>query len=107
MSPVLVNESPAVSVRAPAANGGVPRAVPAAVASPPVQRGAFGVLRVSIASFVTYGLMVATLVAAKLYFVDHPTAFPLEGQASAFESRTLLTLVSCGLFGLVIAPYAR
>ncbi|MDQ3950303.1 MAG: hypothetical protein M3282_08140 [Gemmatimonadota bacterium] len=109
MSPVLVNESPAVSVRVPAANGGVPRAVPVAVAAPPppAQRGAFGVLRVSVAGFVTYGLMVGTLIAAKLYFLDHPADFPLEAQASAFEWRLLLTLASCGLFGLLLAPYAR
>jgi hypothetical protein len=107
MSPVLVNEPPAVSVRAPAANGGVWQGTPAPTNDIPVRRGAFGVLRVSVASFVTYGLMVATLVAAKLYFLDHPTAFPLEAQASAFEWRAVLTLASCGLLGLLLAPYAR
>jgi hypothetical protein len=107
MSPVVLNELPSSSVRAPAANGGVAKFTVTTNDVPIVRRGAFGVLRVSIASFVTYGLMVATLIGAKLYFLDHPTHFPLEGQASAFEWRTLLTLASCGLFGLVIAPYAR
>jgi hypothetical protein len=107
MSPVMLNESSAPSVRPPAANGGVPRFTVTTNDVPIVQRGAFGVLRVSTASFVTYGLMVATLIGAKLYFLDHPTDFPLEAQASAFEWRVLLTLASCGLFGLVIAPYAR
>jgi hypothetical protein len=107
MSPVLVNESPAVPVRAPAASRGVWQGTPAPTNDIPVRRGALGVLRVSVPGFVTYGLLVATLFAAKLYFVAHPTDFPLEGQASAFEWRVLLTLASCGLFGLVIAPYAR
>lgn len=107
MSPVVLNESPAPSVRAPTANGGVPKFTITTNDVPIVRRGAFGVLRVSMASFVTYGLMVATLIGAKLYFLDHPTDFPLEAQASAFEWRLLLTLASCGLFGLVIAPHAR
>jgi hypothetical protein len=108
MSSVLANESPAVSVEAPAATRGVWQGTPAPTNDVPIRRpGALGVLRVSVASFVTYGLMVATLVAAKLYFVDHPTSFPLEGQASAFEWRVLLTIASCGLFGLLLASYAR
>ena len=107
MTPVVLNESPTPSVRTPAANGGAPRFTVTTNDVPIVRRGAFGVLRVSVASFVTYGLMVATLIAAKLYFVDHPADFPLQAQAAAFEWRLLLTLVSCGLFGLMIAPYAR
>jgi hypothetical protein len=107
MPPVMLNESPPPPVRAPAANGGAPRFTVTTNDVPIVRQGAFGVLRVSMAGFVTYGLMVATLIGAKLYFLDHPTAFPLEAQASAFEWRVLLTLASCGLFGLVIAPHAR
>jgi hypothetical protein len=107
MSPVVLNESPAPSVHAPAANGGAPRFTVDSNDVPVIRRGAFGVLRVSTASFVTYGLMVATLIGAKLYFLDNPTDFPLEAQRSAFEWRILLTLASCGLFGLLLAPYAR
>src|SRR5688500_17427491 len=107
MSPVVLNESPTASVRAPAVAGGAARFTVTTNDVPIVRPGAFGVLRVSMASFVTYGLMVATLIGAKLYFLNHPTDFPLEAQASAFEWRVLLTLASCGLFGLVIAPYAR
>jgi hypothetical protein len=107
MSPVVLNESPTPSVRAPTVAGGAPRFTVTTNDVPIVRPGAFGVLRVSMASFVTYGLMVATLIGAKLYFLDHPTDFPLEAQASAFEWRVLLTLASCGLFGLAIAPYAR
>jgi hypothetical protein len=109
MSSVLAKEPRVASVRAPAVNGGAAQGarVPADILVPPAERGAFGVLRVSMASFVTYGLMVATLIGGKLYFLDHPTDFPLEAQASAFEWQALLTVASCGLFGLVLAPYAR
>ena len=109
MSSVLAREPRVASVPTPAASGGPAPAAPrpAAVPSPPIERGAFGILRVSMASFVTYGLMVATLIAAKLHFLDHPTDFPLEAQAGAFEWQVLLTVASCGLFGLALAPYAR
>ncbi len=107
MSSVVVNESSAPVVSAPSANGGVPKFTVTTNDVPIPRRSGTGVLRVSAGSFVTYGLMVATLVGAKLYFLDHPTDFPLEAQASAFEWRLLLTLASCGLFGLLLAPYAR
>jgi hypothetical protein len=107
MSPVLVNESSAPPLHAPSTNGSVAKFTATTNDVPIPRRSGFAVLRVSAGSFVTYGLMVATLVAAKLYFLDHPTSFPLEAQASAFEWRLLLTLASCGLFGLLLAPYAR
>jgi hypothetical protein len=62
---------------------------------------------VSAASFVTYAVLVALLVAAKLWFVDHPIDFPLESQATAFEWQALTTVATCGLVGLLLAPYAR
>jgi hypothetical protein len=103
-----VNESPAVSVPAPAASRGVWQGTPAPTNDIPVQRGAaFELFRVSAAGLVTYGLLVATLVVGKLYFLSHPTDFPLESQASAFEWRVLLTIASCGLVGLLLAPHAR
>ncbi|MFN2564863.1 MAG: hypothetical protein ABR499_07640 [Gemmatimonadaceae bacterium] len=108
MSSVELNESPPPpSVREPVANAGVPRFTVDRNDVPIPRRSPFELLRVSAASFVTFGLLVATLVAAKLYFVDHPTDFPLEAQASAFEWRMLLTVASCGLCGLMLAPYAR
>jgi hypothetical protein len=109
MSTVLVNESPAVSAPAPTAKRGVWKGTPAPTNDVPaqLQEAAVSISRVSVVGLVTYGLMVATLVGGKLYFLTHPTDFPLEAQASAFEWRALLTLASCGLFGLAIAPYAR
>jgi hypothetical protein len=108
MSPLVVDESPAVSARAPAANRGVWQGTPAPTNDIPIQRGgAIELFRVSAAGLVTYGLLVATLLTGKFYFVTHPTDFPLEAQASAFEWRVLLTLASCGFFGLLLAPYAR
>jgi hypothetical protein len=106
MSPVLVSEPSAPSIRVPSANG-APKFTVTTNDVPIPRRSGFALLRVSAGSFVTFGLMVATLIAAKLYFLDHPTSFPLEAQASAFEWRLLLTLASCGLFGLLLAPYAR
>jgi hypothetical protein len=104
---VVLNESVAAPVRTPTVNGGTPRFTVDSNDVPIVRPGGAGVLRVSVPSFVTYGLMVATLIVAKLYFVNHPTDFPLESQASAFEWQMLLTLASCGLVGLLLAPYAR
>ena len=109
MSSVVLNESPPAPAPpragAPDLNGG---AAQVATAAPvPERRGLFGVLRVSAASLVTYALLAATMVWAKLYFIDHPTSFPLESQATAFEWRILLAVASCGLFGLMLAPYAR
>jgi hypothetical protein len=107
MSPVVLNESPVPSVRAPTANGGAPTFTVTTNDVPLPRRTGFALLRVSAGSFITFGLLVATLVGAKLYFLDHPADFPLESQASAFEWRLLLTVASCGLFGLLLAPYAR
>jgi hypothetical protein len=107
MSPVLVNESPTPSVRAPAASAAAPKFTVTTNDVPIPRRSGFALLRVSAGSFITFGLLVATLIGAKLYFVSHPADFPLEAQASAFEWRLLLTLISCGLFGLLLAPYAR
>jgi hypothetical protein len=107
MSPVVLNESPVPSVRAPTANGGVPKFTVTTNDVPIPRRTGFALLRVSAGSFITFGLLVATLVGAKLYFLDHPAFFPLESQATAFEWRLLLTVASCGLFGLLLAPYAR
>jgi hypothetical protein len=100
MSAVAQNGTPALAV-------GAPRFTLTTNDVPVVQHGAFGVLRVSAASFVTYGFLVATLLGAKLYFLDNPTDFPLEAQQTAFEWRVLLAVASCGLFALVLAPYAR
>jgi hypothetical protein len=114
MPSVLLNDPPAAPTRAPVANRGVWQGTPAPTNDVPVQRGgiverggAFELFRVSAASLVTYALLVGTLVAGKLYFLGHPTDFPLEAQASAFEWRALLTIASCGLVGLLLAPYAR
>src|SRR5688572_9525181 len=107
MSPVVLNESPVPSVRAPTANGGAPKFTVTTNDVPIPRHTGFALLRVSAGSFMTFGLLVATLVGAKLYFLDHPADFPLESQASAFEWRLLLTVASCGLFGLLLAPYAR
>jgi hypothetical protein len=114
MSSVELNESPAEApaapeppAREPAASRSAPKFTVTTNDVPIARRSGFAVLRVSAASFVTFGLLVATLVAGKLYFVDHPTAFPLEAQAGAFDWRMLVTIVSCGLFGLMLAPYAR
>ncbi len=107
MSPVELNEPPASPVRAPVASGVAPKFTVTTNDVPIPRRTGFEVLRVSAGSFVTFGLLVGVLVGAKLYFTDHPTDFPLEAQASAFEWRALWTLVSCGLLGLLLAPYAR
>jgi hypothetical protein len=107
MPPVLVNESSAPSVRAPTLNGSGAKFTITTNDVPIPKRTGFAVLRVSAGSFVTFGLFVATLLGAKLYFVSHPADFPLEAQASAFEWRVILTLASCGLMGLLLAPYAR
>jgi hypothetical protein len=112
-SPVELKESPA----APA-----PASAPAAESSeharpkpkftvttndvPIPRRSGFALLRVSAGSFVTFGLLAATLVGTRLYFVEHPIAFPLEAE-SALQWRMLATIASCGLFGLLLAPYAR
>ncbi len=115
-SPVELNESPAAQ---PAAEPAVAElAVSAAEPKPkprftvttndvPIARpSGFALLRVSAGSFATFALLAGLLVGTKLYFVDHPVAFPLEAE-TAFEWRMLATIVSCGLFGLLLAPYAR
>ncbi len=107
MSSVVVNESAAPSVRVPAVNGTAPKFTVTTNDVPIPKRTGFAVLRVSAGSFVTFGLLAATLIGAKLYFVEHPADFPLEAQASAFEWRMVMAIASCGLFGLMLAPYAR
>lgn len=107
MSAIAEKGSTTVPVSAVAVSGGAPRFTITTNDVPVVERGAFGVLRVSAASFVTYGILVAVLVGAKMYFLDNPTSFPLEAQVTAFEWRTLTALASCGLFALILAPYAR
>lgn len=107
MPPVLVNESPTPSVRATTVNGGAPKFTITTNDVPIAKRTGLAVLRVSAGSFITFGLFAATLVGAKLYFVSHPADFPLEAQATAFEWRMVLTVASCGLMGLLLAPYAR
>src|SRR3712207_5227385 len=108
-SPVELNES---SAAAPAAESteharpAKPRFTVTTNDVPIPRRSGFAVLRVSAGSFVTFGLLAATLVGTRLYFVEHPIAFPLEAE-SALEWRMLATIVSCGLFGLLLAPYAR
>jgi hypothetical protein len=109
MSSVLLNDPPAASPKpAPIAPRGVWQGTPAPTNDIPVRRdGVLELFRVSAASLATYGLLVAMLVVGKFYFLDHPTDFPLEAQASAFEWRALLAIASCGLVGLLLAPFAR
>jgi hypothetical protein len=110
MPPVVLQEPPAPQpARAVVVNGGRPPGVaaleqPAAAAA---AGGLYGIFRVSAASFVTYAVLVAILVGAKLWFADHPVDFPIESQATAFEWQALTTIATCGLVGLLLAPYAR
>ena len=106
-SPVeLVESPPAPSVHEPATNGPRPKFTVTTNDVPIPRRSRFAALRVSAASFVTFGLLAALLVGTKLHFVENPIAFPPEAE-TAFEWRILATLLSCGLLGLVLAPYAR
>jgi hypothetical protein len=107
MSHVVLNDPSVVPARAPSANGSGAKFTVTTNDVPIPKRTGFALLRVSPGGFITFALLVATLVGGKLYFLDNPTHFPLEAQASAFEWRMLLTITSCGLMGLLLAPYAR
>src|SRR5918911_5005199 len=104
MPSVVLQEPPAPQpARAVVVNGGRPPGVaaleqPAAAAA---AGGLYGIFRVSAASFVTYAVLVAILVGAKLWFADHPVDFPIESQATAFEWQALTTIAICGLVGLL------
>lgn len=113
MSPVALNESLTAPVRVPSpsgngngAGGGAKFTVTTNDVPIPKRTG-FALLRVSVGGFITFALLAATLFAGKLYFLNNPADFPLEAQASAFEWRMLATITSCGLLGLLLAPYAR
>ena len=106
-SPVVLDESSVAGVHAPSANGSGAKFTVTTNDVPIPKRTGFALLRVSPGGFISFALLAATLVAGKLYFLDNPTDFPLEAQASAFEWRMLATITSCGLMGLLLAPYAR
>jgi hypothetical protein len=108
-SPVELNQSPAALPIAEVAESPRPAKPKFTVTTndvPIARPTGFAVLRVSAAGFATFVLLAGVLVGTKLYFVDHPVTFPPEAE-SAFEWRMLATLVSCGLLGLLLAPYAR